>query len=69
VIGRSDIVDRYKSEVLQNPVFQSNGILPRLGLMMKPQVLLDRMHEGLVLAGIPPADLTGPFRPDGTPLP
>jgi hypothetical protein len=69
VIGRSDIVDRYKPEVLQNPVFQSHGILPRLGLMMKPQVLLDRMHDGLVLAGIPPADLTGPFSADGTPRP
>ena len=69
VIGRNDIVDRYRPEVLQNPVFQSNGILPRLGLMMKPQVLLDRMHDGLVLAGIPPADLSGPFAADGTPRP
>jgi hypothetical protein len=28
---------------------------------------MDRMREGLVLAGIPPAALDGPFNPDGTP--
>jgi hypothetical protein len=54
--------------VLGNAHFQSVGILPRLSILIKPQVLLDRIKTGLTLAGVPPAAITGPFKPDGTPL-
>ncbi|HVY50563.1 MAG TPA: hypothetical protein VHA07_03285 [Devosia sp.] len=66
-IGRSDIVDRYRPQILGNPAFQRVGILPRASLMVKPQILIDRLREGLVLAGIPPAALDGPFTPDSLP--
>jgi tetratricopeptide (TPR) repeat protein len=66
VVGRADIIDRYRPQVLANSYFQSAGVMPRLIMMMKPQILVDRVREGLVLAGIPPAALDGPFNPDGT---
>jgi tetratricopeptide (TPR) repeat protein len=64
IIGRNDIIDRYKPQIVNNPAFQRDGVLPRIGLMIKPQILLDRVREGLVLAGIPPAALEGPFTPE-----
>jgi tetratricopeptide (TPR) repeat protein len=67
IIGRNDIIDRYKPQILDNAAFQQGGVLPRIGLMMKPQILLDRVREGLVLAGIPPAALDGPFTPQSLP--
>lgn len=66
VIGRTDIIDRYRPQVLANTYLQSGGIMPRLIMMMKPQILVDRVREGLVLAGIPPSALDGPFNPDGS---
>jgi tetratricopeptide (TPR) repeat protein len=67
IVGRTDIIDRYRPQMLANGYFQSGGILPRLAMMMKPQILMGRMREGLVLAGIPPAALAAPFNPAGTP--
>jgi tetratricopeptide (TPR) repeat protein len=65
-VGRTDLVDRYRPLVLGNTHFQSVGILPRLGILIRPQVLLDRVKEGLTLAGVPPAALVKPFNADGT---
>jgi TolB-like protein len=65
-VGRTDLVDRYRPIVLGNTHFQSVGILPRLGILIRPKVLLDRVKEGLTLAGVPPAALIKPFNPDGT---
>lgn len=66
LIGRSDIIDRYRPQILGNPAFQRGGVLPRVSTMIKPQILLDRVREGLILAGIPPSDLDGPFNADGS---
>lgn len=65
-VGRTDLVDRYRPIVLGNTHFQSVGILPRLGILIRPQVLLDRVKEGLTLAGVPPGAVIKPFNPDGT---
>ncbi len=68
MVGRNDLIDRYRPIVLGNAHFQSVGILPRLSILIKPQILLDRIKAGLTLAGVPPAAITGPFKPDGTPF-
>jgi tetratricopeptide (TPR) repeat protein len=68
IVGRNDLIDRYRPIVLNNPHFQSVGILPRLSILIKPQILLDRLKTGLILAGVPPAAVVGPFKPNGTPL-
>ena len=65
-IGRNDLVDRYRPAVLGNARFQSAGILPRLGMIVHQQVLLDRIRDGLTLAGVLPNALIKPFNPDGT---
>ncbi|MBI4922024.1 MAG: hypothetical protein HY834_09765 [Devosia nanyangense] len=65
-VGRNDLVDRYRPVVLGHPRFQAAGILPRLGMFVHQQVLLDRIRDGLTLAGIPPNALIKPFNPDGT---
>ena len=64
--GRDDLVDRYKPLVLDDPRFQQAGILPRLLRRTGSQLLIDRLHEGLLKAGIPKAALDGPFNPDGS---
>ena len=66
-VGRNDLIDRYRPMVLNNTHFQSVGILPRLGILIKQQVLLDRLKQGLTLAGVPPEAIIGPFRADGKP--
>lgn len=66
VIGRNDLIDRYRPMILSNPHFQAGGIMTRLMQYYRMPVLLDRIREGLVLAGIPPAALNGPFNADGT---
>ena len=68
IVGRNDLIDRYRPIVLNNSHFQSVGILPRLSILIKPQILLDRLKAGLILAGVPPAAVAGPFKPNGTPL-
>lgn len=67
IVGRLDLIDRYRPLVMGNPHFQQRGILPRLQQLYNVPVVLDRISEGLVLAGIPPAAINGPFNPDGTP--
>ena len=67
VIGRNDLIDRYRPMILANPRFQATGILPWLDGFDLPPQLVDRLREGLILAGIPPAALTAPFKGDGTP--
>ncbi len=65
--GRTDLIDRYRPAILGNPNFQQAGIIPRLSIYFRQDVLIRRVTEGLVLAGLPPNTLTAPFRPDGTP--
>jgi tetratricopeptide (TPR) repeat protein len=65
-IGRNDLIDRYRPLVMGNERFQSSGILPRLAMLIRPQVLLDRIATGLAIAGVPPNALRKPFNPDGT---
>lgn len=67
VVGRLDLIDRYRPLVMANPHFQDRGIMPRLEQLYNVPVVLDRIREGLVLAGVPPAAIDGPFNPDGTP--
>ena len=66
VIGRNDLIDRYRPLILANPHFQAAGIMTRIQRLYKLPALTDRMREGLILAGIPPAALDAPFNPDGT---
>lgn len=65
--GRTDLIDRYRPMVLGNPQFQAAGILPRLSIYFRQDVLVQRVTEGLELAGLPPNTLNAPFNPDGTP--
>lgn len=67
VVGRLDLIDRYRPLIMGNPHFQERGIMLRLQQLYNLPVVLDRIREGLVLAGIPPAAIDGPFNPDGTP--
>jgi tetratricopeptide (TPR) repeat protein len=67
VIGRNDLIDRYRPMILSNPQFQAAGVMTRLRQLYRVPALLDRIREGLILAGIPPAALDGPFNADGTP--
>ena len=66
VIGRNDLIDRYRPLVLGNQHFQAVGIMTRIQRIYKVPALTDRMREGLILAGIPPAALDAPFNADGT---
>ena len=66
VIGRNDLIDRYRPLILGNPHFQAAGIMTRIAQLYKLSALTDRMREGLILAGIPPAALDAPFNADGT---
>ena len=66
VIGRNDLIDRYRPMILSNSHFQAGGVMTRLMQLYRVPVLLDRIREGLILAGIPPAALDGPFNADGT---
>lgn len=66
VIGRNDLIDRYRPMVMGNPHLQAVGILTRIEHIYKVPALIDRMREGLILAGIPPGALDGPFNADGT---
>jgi TolB-like protein len=67
LIGRADLVDRYRPMVIGNPRFQATGILPRIEWLLGQPVLTERLRTGLTLAGVPPSALNAPFRPDGTP--
>jgi tetratricopeptide (TPR) repeat protein len=66
VIGRNDLIDRYRPVIMGNPHFQAGGIMTRIEVLYKTPDLVDRIREGLILAGIPPAALDGPFNADGT---
>lgn len=65
-VGRTDLVDRYRTMVLNNPRFQFAGIMSRLRNLVPQQVVLDRIREGLTLAGVPPVALDKPFNADGS---
>lgn len=65
-VRRDDLVERTRDAVLANTDFQAAGILPRLSLYLRQQVVLERIREGLILSGIPANALDGPFNPDGT---
>jgi TolB-like protein len=65
-VGRDDLVVRYRPSVLGDSRFQEAGILPRLLRSTGSQLLIDRLREGLLKAGIPQAALDGAFNPDGT---
>lgn len=65
--ARNDLIDRYRSILLSARQFQEVGIMPRLAGLVAQPALLDRIRDGLVLAGIPPSALDGPFKPDGSP--
>lgn len=64
--GRQDLIDRYRPMVMSNPQYQVAGILPRLAMRVRADSVFDRLREGLVLAGVPPSALDGPFNSDGT---
>jgi hypothetical protein len=66
VVGRSDLIDRYRPLVLGNTHFQSGGIMTRIARVYRVPALVDRIREGLILAGIPPGALDAPFNADGT---
>ena len=67
LIGRVDLVDRYRPMVIGNPRFQATGVLKRVAMLAGQPVLIERLRTGLLLAGVPPSVLDAPFRPDGTP--
>ena len=66
--GRTDLIDRYRPQVLGNPRYQRSGIMPRVETRVYSEGVLRRIRQGLVLAGIPTSALDGPFRPDGRPV-
>ncbi len=65
--ARADLIDRYRSVVMGSPRFQASGIIPRLQMLIRPNPILARIREGMLLAGIPVHALDGPFNPDGSP--
>lgn len=65
--ARADLVDRYRKVVLGNPHFQASGIMPRLELLIRPNPILAKIREGMLLAGIPANVLDRPFNADGSP--
>lgn len=64
--GRQDLIDRYRPIVMSNPRYQVAGILPRLAMRIPTDSIIQRLREGLLLAGVPPVALDGPFNSDGT---
>jgi hypothetical protein len=64
--GRQDLIDRYRPIVMGNPHYQVAGILPRLTMRMRTDTVFERLREGLLLAGVPPSALDGPFNSDGS---
>lgn len=59
--ARSDLVSRFKPMVLENPEFQSQGILPRLSRNIQDESVLRVIGYGLLLAGIPAEKISYPF--------
>ena len=59
--GRQDLIDRYRPLVMSNPHYQAAGILPRLAMRMRTDAVFQRLRVGLLLAGVPPAAIDGPF--------
>jgi tetratricopeptide (TPR) repeat protein len=64
--ARQDLIDRYRPMIMDNPRFQDVGILPRLAMRVRPEGILQRFREGLILAGIPSNALDRPFNADGS---
>lgn len=64
--ARQDLIDRYRPLVMSNPHYQVAGIFPRLAMRMRTESVFERLREGLILAGVPPRALDGPFNADGS---
>jgi hypothetical protein len=60
-LGRDDIVKYYWPLVMSNKAFREVGILPRLGLRLRDQAVLQKLGKNLAAAGVPQAALQGPF--------
>lgn len=58
---RQDIIDQFLGQLMSNPGYRSAGILPKLGLRITDPALLQRIAEGLVLAGVPQKALSHAF--------
>lgn len=67
--ARQDLIDRYRPLVMDNPHFQVSGIIPRLAMRVRPTGVLQRIRDGLILAGLPANTLDRPFNPDGSERP
>jgi tetratricopeptide (TPR) repeat protein len=65
--ARQDLIDRYRPMVMSNPHYQVAGILPRLAMRIRADIVFEHLREGLILAGVPPRALDGPFSSDGSP--
>ena len=55
--GQNALVARYLPAILSSAQFKAGGILPRLGMMVADGGLLSAIGDGLVMAGVPGADL------------
>lgn len=55
--GQNALVARYLPAILSSARFKAGGILPRLGTMIADGGLLSAIGDGLVMAGVPGADL------------
>lgn len=63
---RADLIERYRAMVLGNPQLQANGVLLGLNVYLRQDALVQRVRDGLLMAGLPPNVLDWPFNPDGT---
>ena len=59
--GRQDVVEQYLRTVLASERFKHGGILTRLAMRITDPELLGAIGDGLTLAGVPQADMHGPF--------
>lgn len=66
-VGRLDLFERYEPMLLANRRYQQEGVMARLQLRLPLEATLERVREGLILAGVPVHVLDRPFNPDGSP--
>lgn len=60
-VGQDDVRDRYLPELLRQPGFLAQGIMPRLSARISDQTILDAVRVGLTHAGVVEARLNGPY--------
>jgi tetratricopeptide (TPR) repeat protein len=65
--GRPELYERYVPLLLANRRYQQAGVMARLKLRLPVEATLERVREGLILAGVPVSVLDRPFNPDGSP--